>query len=192
MLLATVYVTLQHRQHIGIVFLKPLPIFLLAFWVQQSNGDMWLLFALLLSAAGDIALGLDSERYFVQGLGFFLIAHWVYVIVFSRQMGFAPQAFVPIIIVLVFASILIPRLLPALGKLRIPVLLYISSIVLMGITAALYTPFSFWLSLGAIVFMASDAIIAINKFIQPVSYRDFAVMVTYYLAQYLVVASLLI
>lgn len=157
----------------------------------QTEGNLWLLTALLFSAAGDIALGLDSERYFVHGLGFFLIAHWVYVIVFSRLMEFTPQAFVPITLVIIFAIILVPRLLPALGKLRIPVLLYISSIVLMGVTAALHSPFSLMLSLGAIVFMVSDAVIAINKFIRPVPYRDFVVMLTYYLAQYLIVDALI-
>ena len=184
--LAIAYLLLQNREERWLVVLKPLPILLLAVWVAIRLGDGWLIATLLLSAAGDSVLALNSERYFVQGLSFFLLAHVAYAVVFGRNITFTSASIIPLLIIMILAALLLPRLLPKLGKLRIPVLCYIGIIVIMSILGALHSPFTVSLAVGAIIFMISDATIALDKFVQPVPYRNFIVMATYYLAQYLI------
>ncbi|MGB1249992.1 MAG: lysoplasmalogenase [Candidatus Promineifilaceae bacterium] len=189
--LSALYLLFQDRTPTRLVLLKAAPILLLASWCIWIDAPRMLTIALLLSAAGDIALGLDGERYFVQGLGFFLLAHVAYVWIFGRSLVFTLAALLPIAFTLLIAILLIPRLYPVLGKLRIPVLFYVSIIIAMGLTAALHSPFNLMLVTGAIIFMLSDATIAVDKFVQPVAYRNFIVMFTYYLAQYLIVVAFL-
>ncbi len=43
--------------------------------------------------------------------------------------------------------------------------------------------------IGALVFMSSDCVIAINRFVTPVKYGKIIVMVTYYLGQFLIARS---
>ena len=45
---------------------------------------------------------------------------------------------------------------------------------------------------GAIVFMISDSLLAINKFYNPAHIFDAAVMITYVLAQYLIYRSMIL
>ena len=187
--LSALYLWQQENEHRWLVLLKPLPILLLAGWATVNVQDSWLVAALLLSAAGDIALGLDSERYFVYGLSFFLLAHVAYAVVFGRTIEFTPLAILPLLIILALSLWLLPRLLPRLGQLRIPVLCYVGVIIIMSVLGVLHSPFSIMLATGAIIFMVSDATIALDKFVEPVPNRDFLVMATYYLAQYLIAFS---
>jgi uncharacterized membrane protein YhhN len=51
---------------------------------------------------------------------------------------------------------------------------------------------SFWLVFsGAVLFMASDSILAIDKFLKPVTYGGFLIMLTYIAGQYLIVTGLI-
>lgn len=148
--------------------------------------------ALLFSAAGDITLELERERSFVIGLGFFLIAHLLYVVALAQSLAFMASSLIPLLVIAAFAFGLTQRLYPKLGSLRIPVLLYIGVIIAMAVAAALHTPFNPLLVLGALIFMFSDATIAYHKFIDPVPRRDFVVMATYYFAQLLLVLGFLV
>ncbi len=44
---------------------------------------------------------------------------------------------------------------------------------------------------GAVLFVVSDTVLALNRFVRPIRYGDVAVHVTYHLAQLLLVLSLL-
>ena len=44
-----------------------------------------------------------------------------------------------------------------------------------------------WVAVGACVFMVSDSLIAINKFVTPVALSSLWILVTYYCAQMLIV-----
>ena len=81
------------------------------------------------------------------------------------------------------------QLWPELGKLKFPVLGYIIVSMIMGFGAAIHSPQSNLAIIGAILFMLSDACIAINKFLRPIPYRDFMVMSSYYAAQLLLALS---
>jgi uncharacterized membrane protein YhhN len=44
---------------------------------------------------------------------------------------------------------------------------------------------------GSVLFMMSDSILAVNKFIEPVRHADFWIMLTYIGAQFLIVSGIL-
>jgi uncharacterized membrane protein YhhN len=76
---------------------------------------------------------------------------------------------------------------PSLKEMAIPVYAYLTAITLMGIFAALRAAKNKLSLYGAASFIISDSIIAINKFMMPVPAVDYLVMVTYYLALFLII-----
>jgi alkenylglycerophosphocholine hydrolase len=82
------------------------------------------------------------------------------------------------------------------SKLQIPVFCYAFIIGSMGWRAAARIGSRFSTSwstvgatLGALIFIASDSIIAINKFHSPIPDAKLFIMITYYLGQYLIAGS---
>ena len=143
--------------------------------------------ALLLSAGGDIALALDEGQYFTIGLGFFLVAHIVYIVAFSRDFK-AQKSRITIAVLLVAYAVTIAIIMtPSLEEMLIPVYLYMVVITLMGIFAAFRGPKSKLVLYGALSFIVSDSILAINEFMVSVPASDYLVMLTYYLAQLLII-----
>ncbi|UCH50756.1 MAG: lysoplasmalogenase [Chloroflexota bacterium] len=158
--------------------------------VSKSRGK--LLFAsLLFCAAADIALELEAGKYFIIGLGLFLIAHILFIVTFSRDFK-AQKSQIPVIILLiVYAAIMALVMTPHLKEMAIPVYIYLTAITLMAIFAALRGAKNDFTLYGAISFIASDSIIAINKFMMPVPAADYFIMITYYLSLFLIVYSFL-
>jgi uncharacterized membrane protein YhhN len=102
-----------------------------------------------------------------------------------------------IIVLLVGASGLIFKIIfPHLEEMILPVALYTSVITAMGLAALARkekTSLSSWLfvSLGALIFLFSDTLIAFNKFHEPIAWASIFIMSTYILAQGLIVVGLL-
>ncbi|MNY44685.1 YhhN-like protein [compost metagenome] len=106
--------------------------------------------------------------------------------------------------IFVFGSILIALyligmvsfLMPYLGDLEIPVTIYASIISIMLLFAfngllVWDKPGNLLVFLGAFFFVVSDSILAINKFYSPIPKSSFFIMLTYLLAQYLIVTGIL-
>lgn len=148
--------------------------------------------ALLLSAAGDVFLALDRQGLFVQGLASFLLAHVVYLWQFllHRPRPFRlPAVRVWLAAGLVLAiGIMLAILTPGLGKLAGPVYAYIGAIAAMAL-AAIALPGRGAVVAGALCFVLSDALIALDKFVAPIPHVGPAIWVTYALAQLLIVAG---
>lgn len=187
---------------------KPLILLsLIIYFYQISKPISWTLLskatmgALIFSWIGDILL--LWENLFVYGLGAFLMAHICYIIAFKigqRNPGkIGDINFVktflrnlPIYILAAFTYYLIN---PHLGPLKIPVIIYIIVIVSMATTATerygKCNPESFWqIFIGAIFFLISDSMIAINKFYQPFEEAGIIIMGTYCIAQLLIVMGI--
>jgi len=86
---------------------------------------------------------------------------------------------------------LIGLLKPNLGELLYPVIIYGIAIAIFGLVATLNyvtkrTITALYLMLGAMLFLISDSMIALNKFHEPQSIYPVAIMITYVLAQYLI------
>lgn len=83
-----------------------------------------------------------------------------------------------------------------LGDMLYPVTVYMLVILTMAVTAFLrqgkVLPISYTLVfLGALLFMLSDSILALNKFYKPLPLSNISIMLTYALAQYFIVLGLL-
>jgi uncharacterized membrane protein YhhN len=174
------------------------------FSVTTEGRSVVVLLAILFSFLGDSFLLYDSkEPYFMLGLGSFLLAHVFYIFSFRQSRAEASDdqlqtvrkarmAF-PVILA---ATGLVIVLYPHLGALRLPVVVYAGVLMFMVLNALFRyekaSSRSFWMvSAGAILFMISDSILAINKFLEPVSNAGFAIMLTYLSAQYLIVEGLI-
>ncbi len=178
-----------YRPYPGSFVVKATPILGLALYAGLARPfpeQVGLIVALLLSAGGDVALEwyrTRSERYFMAGLGLFLAAHLVYAAVLARGFQPAGAPWGLALVVVVAALLLGRRLYPHLGRLRLPVGLYILAITSMTVLACLRQPLSLAVILGASLFMLSDALIAWHRFLRPIPGRDGWVMSTYYLGQ---------
>jgi uncharacterized membrane protein YhhN len=161
----------------------------------DSTAGWWLLAALVLSLVGDIALLSDSEARFVFGLGSFLLAHVAFVVAFVHAgMPRGDLALVGLALVVGLAAVVGRRVVPAAAResgrpLAGAVTAYVGVIGVMVVAAwATGRPL---VGLGASVFMVSDAVLALDRFVRPRRFGSLAVMVTYHLAQVLLVLGLL-
>lgn len=173
--------------------------------VDREHRSTALLAAIVFSLAGDVLMLLakDAENYFVLGLGSFLIAHIFYILTYRQHRGEnSPNELQGVqrirlaFPVILAGTGLVVVLYPLLGGLRVPVVLYAIVLVTMvlqalfrfGRTEAL----SFWLVFaGALLFMLSDSLIAIHKFMMPVGHAELWIMSTYMAGQFLIVRGLL-
>jgi len=154
--------------------------------------------ALIMSLIGDILLLFvyKSEYFFIAGLLAFLTAHIMYCLVFLKHRNPTTKPYRFIIILLAYALGLFSVLKSGLGDLLVPVIVYMCVILLMAVSAFLrrgkVNALSFNLVfIGALVFMLSDSLLAVNKFYEPLVLADFSIMFTYALAQLLIVFGLL-
>jgi len=141
---------------------------------------------LLFSGCGDVLLHIEGGAYFVHGLGSFLIAHLFYIAAFIRQPAISRSRLPVLLAVGVYGVIIVVLLFPHLGDMLIPVAAYLFIIFGMGVSAALGMANHRLVIMGALLFILSDSLIAINRFLTPVPLSDLLVMITYYLAQFLI------
>ncbi len=191
-------------------FSKPLlmPVLLAYFFVESKKRDKLfsiIVAALILSWLGDSLLMYEekNELYFIAGLVAFLLAHVGYILANNYAKWTTPKN--PLLSsqklrhssTLVLAGVaLIYVLEPGLGDMKLPVVIYATVLVTMTIMALLrygYTNISsFGLAFGgAICFMISDSLLAVNKFLTPIPASGFWIMLTYCLAQFLLVKGFL-
>ena len=131
--------------------------------------------ALAISSAGDVLLDLDPERLFVYGLALFLLVHLIYIFLFLRH-GQLPRAVgwteaAMVVLVSGNCGSVGAWLLPGVGSLMIQVALYLCAITVMVVSAILARSAQPWVMWGAVLFLVSDSLLAINKFKAPVPYR---------------------
>ncbi len=153
--------------------------------------------ALSFGAIGDFLLGvhrlgrLDAEKLFLLGLGAFLVGHLVYIAMFSQFLPrnwarHSPLRELGVIAVLLTLWLVLASLQPALGKLLMPVIVYALVLATMAISALLAELRNPLASIGALLFVASDAMLAIAKFRGPFAGDAPLIWITYYLAQVLI------
>ena len=138
----------------------------------------WILVGLAWSMVGDVALMFPSQRAFLIGLAAFLVAHVVYTLVFAIYSGFQPADLATGAILLVIAAAVYRYLLPGLGRMKVPVAVYILIICLMVNRAVstlfgdVFSPAAAWLvAAGAFLFWISDLMLGINRFRRPFSWN---------------------
>ncbi|MFC2115539.1 lysoplasmalogenase [Bacteroidota bacterium] len=163
---------------------------------EGNNFHRMIIFALIFSWIGDVTLQLTNfkEDFFLVGLGSFLIAQMLYLLAFFTTKGTSILFFKKIYLaipVILFGVLLLWYLSDGLGDMKIPVTLYCVVILTMLLAAInraeKVNRQSFQLVLlGAILFVLSDTLIAINKFEQPFELARVAIMTSYITAQYFI------
>lgn len=148
---------------------------------------------LVFSLVGDVFLMLPRDR-FIYGLLSFLIAHLFYIAAFSEA-GFQARSLVSLWPFLIYGSLMLRLLWSGLGKLKVPVIFYMAVILLMGWQAfnrcagAEISGSKLALA-GALLFIASDSILALNRFKRPFRSAPMLILGTYFAAQWLIALSI--
>ena len=156
-----------------------------------------ILIGLGLSFAGDMLLMFhENHKMFLSGLVAFLLGHIAYTITLTIIGDFHPIDAVSMAVLAVWGTILVIILYPNLGKMKIPVILYIIIISLMvnralsTLVGAAFTVSQSWMiAIGALLFYISDLILALGRFGKPFHYHRIN-LAFYYAGQFLLALSI--
>jgi len=166
-----------------------LPLLGLLFFVSsgKTHGTRYLYFylGLFFSFLGDLFLLKDSQ--FLLGLGSFFIAHVFYILSFyglaRRKLSIAV-----LVILALYVHVVLVLLYPNLKEMKIPVVFYIGVIYMMFLTASRTKNIA--LICGALFFVVSDSVLAYTLFYASSKAASMLVMVSYVLAQSLLVVGM--
>ena len=189
-------------------FAKPAVMICLFLGLYSSTGlrnnAFWFGLGILFSLVGDVLLMISLDKMFLFGLFAFLLAHISYITGFRDEIV---NVTAWSLILAVFIAINIGRLLRRIvgvmrikgeNRLVIPVILYgtVISVMLYAAMSTIFNPLwktnaSFFVSLGAFFFCASDAILAWNKFVSPIKNGRVLNIALYYLGQMGLIAGVI-
>ncbi|HEX8844339.1 MAG TPA: lysoplasmalogenase [Pyrinomonadaceae bacterium] len=186
------------NQRLTLYVFKPLTVVLIILIALQSDYPVSSFYrqaivaGLIFSLAGDIFLMLPQDR-FLQGLISFLIAHLFYIAAFLSESGRALFVW-SLIPLLIYGVFMLSVLWPRLGKLKWAVIVYVLAILTMGWAAV-----SRWIltrqegsalaMTGALLFIASDSVLALDRFKGRFRGAQFLILTTYFAAQLLIALS---
>ena len=185
-------------------FFKPLIIpALIGYYFQEtSSRNFTFVRALMFCWVGDFVLLFDGNIYFMAGLCAFLIGHLFFIFSFRQLVWEKESTLLPTqrvrytFPILLAGTGLMVILYPVLGDLRMPVMIY-SIVLMLMVSYALFrltrtSKRSFTLVfIGAVTFMLSDSLLAIDKFYTSFFMASFLVMITYVTAQFMIVRGVL-
>jgi uncharacterized membrane protein YhhN len=151
-----------------------------------------ILSALIFSLIGDFFLMLPRGK-FIQGMLAFLIAHILYILAFTQNVE--NYYLLMLVLVFIYASVIYFSLYKKLNKLRLPVLLYVMAISIMGWLAVnrylnFHSPKSLLVLMGGLLFLLSDSTWAVNKFRKQFWSAEIIILGTYFSAQLLLALSI--
>ena len=182
---------------------KGLPVIALIFWLgaaPASTYRRWISLGLLFGLGGDILLDIPQEHLanqIVFGLGSFLIVHLAYIRAFtSDTRRLAP---VGLLFALLCGGGMLGMLNSSpdgLGPLFLPVAVYAlviscmfwRAIARLGVNG-IPRDSALLAAAGALLFVISDSLIGVNRFVQPFDEAKYAIIITYWLGQFGIAAS---
>lgn len=187
---------------------KPAVMVCLFLWLYTSTAlqgnTLWFGLGILLSLAGDVLLMIPLESLFLFGLIAFLFAHIFYIMGFWAELTtITLWSSILVVLIAISAGRLLQRIVRAIRaqgqkSLIIPVFVYSIGICVMLFAAisTMYNPAwkttaAFFVSIGAFLFTASDAILAWNKFVSPVKNGRVWNIALYHLGQIGLVAGVI-
>ena len=200
--IVTIYAKTREKNRLQYIF-KPLTMATIILSVilnissSPSLYQTMIFVGLIFSMIGDIFL-INQKRFFIFGLISFLLGHLCYSAAFltnSIYLNAAYNLVFAAVVYLIYCGILLKILWRNLNRLKIPVIVY--SVVLVTMS---------WLALGvyfsnpilpaldafvgSVFFVASDSILAFNKFKKPIPLAASWILGTYFLAQWLIAHSI--
>ena len=190
-------------------FTKPaLIITLILYFLSAVKGTNFkdktlFIFAMIFALLGDTFLMFQSQNslFFMLGLGSFLLMQIGYSLFFNREIEFKKSLLFQkpywIILVIIYALILYRNVSEDAGGLKWAILAYTICIAIMMLSAinrfGQVSQNSFrWVFFGALFFLISDSILAVNKFVDAVPNAGFWIMSTYTFAQYLIIRGVVL
>jgi uncharacterized membrane protein YhhN len=195
--------------YISKVMLMPLLALYYHYYLKGAKGSKLIYLALFFSWLGDIFLMFprdesspNAKLLFISGLVAFLIGHINYIAHFYNEVKSkiketvivqSPYLLLPF---LLFIIVFLKTLYPTLGTMKAPVTIYGIVITCMLIAAfnrknAVNTVSFYFTITGAILFVFSDSCIAINLFYKPFELARMIIMITYILAQLIIIKGVL-
>lgn len=160
----------------------------------DSAAGRWLLVALVFGLLGDIALLDDSIDRFQVGVYAFLVGHLAYVVCFGvlglPLPGWAWAGLFALAVALVTTRDVVPATHRLAGaRVSAPVAVY--SLVIGAMLVCAWFTGEPWIAVGATVFVTSDTILSVDRFVRPIPHARLALMVTYQVGQALIVVGVL-
>jgi uncharacterized membrane protein YhhN len=147
---------------------------------------------LIFSMIGDVLLSLPMD-VFVIGVFSFLIAQLIYTYAFRVGRSFRLR-FLALLPFAVYGILIFVILLPGLNAMTLPVAAYVIVIMVMAWQAwdqwdDKRTQWALLAFIGAVLFVVSDSLLAINKFGKPFLAARALTLTTYFSAQWLIANS---
>lgn len=186
------------RQQLIYIF-KPLTVVFIIFIALISESTVsdtyktLIIIGLVFCIFGDIFLMLP-EKFFIYGLVSFLTGHLWYIAAFALE-GEHPVNPLWLLPLLAYGAVMLYLLWPHLGTMRGPVLFYMAVILAMGWQAV-----NRWAEgemegrllamIGALLFVFSDSVLALDRFRQPFRLARLLVLGTYFPAQWFIAMSI--
>ena len=156
----------------------------------------FILIGLIFCLGGDVLLALPQERAFFLGLVSFLLGHVFYVVGFMSVAQINIMTWVGTPITLILSGAIYWRLLPNLGDMKIPVLVYVIVITVMVVCACSVFGVSnlnlggmYLVLVGAVSFYFSDVFVARDRFLKNEFLNRLIGLPMYYFGQFLIAFS---
>lgn len=188
-LLAASYIaTLPLLPYPAYFLVKALPcsvLALAAYWFLQGRIRIIMILALLFSAFADAAI----EFEFLAGLAAFLVVQLLYCVAYYPRKTFSSGRSLGLLAIALFLIGACYLILPAADGLAVPVAMYMIVIGSMGLLAVLYNGSPLVL-IGSLLFILSDTLIAINRFLLPFDTSSYFILTSYFSAQILILAGI--
>ncbi|WP_342513475.1 lysoplasmalogenase [Sporosarcina sp. FSL K6-1522] len=175
------------------IFMKLIPMALIILYAMTMTPVFSRTYKQIITLGLFVCMIADGVIYwFMMGLITFFIGHIFYIVGFRHmgQKSVPVWAAIPLLLYGAGMAVWIAGLQFAAGQLvlGIAIIAYIGIILTMG-WMAIRTRMKLAI-IGALLFMLSDSILAIDRFVFALPYRDALVMVSYYAAQTLIAASI--
>ncbi len=148
---------------------------------------------LVWSLAGDVFLMVPGD-YFLPGLGSFFLAHVAYLVALTSGARLGAR-WEPLLVAAGLEAVLLPLIWPGVPVgLRLPVTAYATVLLVMAAQASaralvVANRMAWAAAVGAVFFVASDSLLALRRFRPGFVCPGWSVLVTYYLAQWLIALS---
>jgi len=183
----------------GAGVIKSLPAIFLAacaWGYSRPRFGPWVALGVALGSVGDYSLSNADRSWFMAGLGAFLAGHIAYSIAFAKDLRWTAARGVVVGVCASGMTVLAVAVSMRMARIGdyaeiLPVCIYVTVMGVMMALAVFHQSPTWFIAAGGVVFVISDAHIAVNHMLLDTSRLSLALSgyATYYLAQYLIVAG---
>lgn len=178
----------------GTWLLKCAPMLIAAWTIARTlspSAAVPLTVGFIAAALGDFFLAFSRPDFFFYGLGAFLVTQIAYSIAFFSHGRNTLRRWPWWLPVVFFGAALFTWMMPSLGQDLWPVALYVSALTIMAIAASSVGARPGRIFVGALLFVISDSLIGIARFVADFPFSVQAIIATYMIAQYLILTGVL-